>query len=92
MYAVNNVKKFLGDHPEIDSTESAAILTRAEELAKNGVFSGGAAFEVFGGNSDLADLFEGEATTGQHIEIGIKAIRESLPTDLQNPILVGMIS
>ncbi|MDP1706430.1 MAG: hypothetical protein Q8L36_01255 [bacterium] len=89
MYAKVNIEKFLNDHPEIDPAEKTAILTRTDQCAENGVFSGGAVLEIFGGNSNLADLFEGEATTGKHIEIGLKAMEESLPI---NPVLIGMLS
>lgn len=97
MYAKADITKFLDEHPEIEPETKAIILERAEQAAikhsgTNGFFGGCTVLEIFGGNSDLADLFEGEATTGQHIEIGVRAIQKSIEINPDNPILVGMTS
>jgi len=90
MYAKANIEKFLNDHPEIDRAEKDAILSRTEQYSDNGVFSGGVVLEIFGNNSNLADLFEGEAATGQHIEMGLKALRQSLPINLDDRFMRGI--
>lgn len=75
MVSIENVRKYLNDHPEIDADRKEAILTAAEAAQDENRISGGAATNLMG---DLAESFFGEVTTNmEHIRIALK--------DLQRP-------
>ena len=74
MISVRNIKKFLDDHPEISNADE--ILVQAEELAKNGILSGGAIKILF--PKHINEFVQAIEHDPEHIEMGVKDIQTAL--------------
>ncbi|PLX21793.1 hypothetical protein C0584_01675 [Candidatus Parcubacteria bacterium] len=75
MYAVENVKKFVKDNPDmIKNQEGIKIIERAEELSEEGVISGSSLVQIMGCRL-LAEAFHIMVVgSPEHLKIAQKAI------------------
>jgi hypothetical protein len=74
MYALDNVKKFIKDNPDLVGDRAEGILARAEELSTEGVVMAGSIEDIMGDNMLSRIFSQAVMNDPKHIKIGLEAI------------------